>query len=128
MFPQLMITNTITLSFVILLKTNVIIILAKRQSHTIVTKNFHEWHDLIIYNSLMISCYFTSQAISMEFSSSASDNFKNVLISIIAPIGRMDILDPLFQNYTFFIGAISLTEPEGKMIPFNGRTTNNTIS
>jgi hypothetical protein len=40
----------------------------------------------------------------------------------------MDILDPLFQNYTFFIGAISLTEPEGKMIPFNGRTTNNTIS
>jgi hypothetical protein len=76
----------------------------------------------------MISCYFTSQAISMEFSSSASDNFKNFLISIIAPIGRMDILDPLFQNYTFFIGAISLTEPEGKMIPFNGRTTNNTIS
>ena len=65
----------------------------------------------------MISCYFTSQAISMEFSSSASDNFKNFLISIIAPIGRMDILDPLFQNYTFFIGAISLTRARGQNDP-----------
>lgn len=78
----------------------------------------------------MISCYFTSQAISMEFSSSASDNLKKKSYFYNCTNRENGhstfILDPLFQNYTFFIEAISLTED--KMMSFNGRTTNNTIS